>query len=236
MTENKIKCVCGHEWIPRNPNPKECPKCHRYLKQPSISVVVVPEQPAYCSKCGQKLPSSQPFIEMKKSVESEVGEDYAEPEGIENPDESEEPEPEPEEKEEKLPSRKNWEPIETESLTERMLVMPLVNQLQTDIEGFFEIASNPHIYHFNIDDKSLEHLQESLTTLYRLTSEYQSVEHLFTEDSDGKQNYVECETEVMTVCRLFNSVSVDFTKKEGEYKKKYQKVQKSIKKVKEAYL
>lgn len=34
MAFGKKKCPkCGHEWVPRVPDPKSCPSCKQYLKK-----------------------------------------------------------------------------------------------------------------------------------------------------------------------------------------------------------
>ena len=185
MTET-MKCPkCGYEWTPKVADPKMCPRCPAYLKplpkvEPVENSEIVPTQTSglvYCPFCGAKLPlQTMPIPSEEQPTEKEP--EPVEPEVIVPSEEQPSEEPSEEETEEE-PSE-GWESEEEESLIEKGLkIMPIVVQLQTDIEGFLEIALNPHIYHFPIDAQSLNYLQESFNTLCRLTDQYQSAEHWF---------------------------------------------------------
>ena len=32
LAGNKLKCKCGHKWLPRVKKPLKCPRCQRFLK------------------------------------------------------------------------------------------------------------------------------------------------------------------------------------------------------------
>ena len=41
----RLKCpFCGHEWIPRMPEPKKCPRCHNVIWRFDLRELIIKEK------------------------------------------------------------------------------------------------------------------------------------------------------------------------------------------------